>query len=76
MNARASRFLPVLYRIHGTDDGVKNAIVHLREIDPLSHLAMLEDYLRDSTSARLEHFKTAFRSELAGSGVSFPAGNG
>ena len=64
MNARASRFLPVLYRMQGTDEGVKNAIVHLREIDPLSHLASFEDYLRDTTSARLEHFKAGFRSEL------------
>ena len=64
MNARASRLLPVLYRFQGTDEGIKNAIVHLREIDPLSHLAAFEDYLRDTTARRLTEFKSGFRSEL------------
>ncbi len=64
MNARASRLLPVLYRFQGTDEGVKNAIQHLREIDPLSHLASFEDYLRDLTSEKLARFKSIFRSEL------------
>jgi len=64
MNARASRFLPVLYRFQGTDEGVKNAIQHLREIDPLSHLASFENYMRDTTSEKLVHFKSIFRSEL------------
>jgi tetratricopeptide (TPR) repeat protein len=64
MNARASRFLPVLYRFQGTDEGVRNAIQHLREIDPLSHLASFEDYLRDTSSQKLAHFKSIFRSEL------------
>lgn len=64
MNARASRFLPVLYRFQGTDEGVKNAIQHLREIDPLSHLASFEEYLRDTTSGNLAHFNAIFRGEL------------
>jgi tetratricopeptide (TPR) repeat protein len=64
MNARASRFLPALYRFQGTDEGTKNAIQHLREIDPLSHLAFFEEYLRDTTAEKLAHFKAIFRSEL------------
>ncbi|MCX6134265.1 MAG: DUF5107 domain-containing protein [Ignavibacteriales bacterium] len=64
MNARVSRFLPVLYRFQGTDEGAKNAIQHLREIDPLNHLAAFEDYLRDTTSEKLARFKSVFRSEL------------
>ncbi|HTY38579.1 MAG TPA: DUF5107 domain-containing protein, partial [Bacteroidota bacterium] len=64
MNVRASRLLPVLYRVHGSDESVRQAIAHLRAIDPLSHLASFEEYLRDTTAASMQKFKSEFRSEL------------
>jgi tetratricopeptide (TPR) repeat protein len=63
-NLRASRLLPVLYRLQGTTDGVKSSIAHLRQIDPLSHMADFEDYLADTSRAKLERFKSRIRNEL------------
>lgn len=63
-NVRVSRFLTALYRVQGTDENVKNAITHLREIDPLSHLACFEDYLSDTTKEKLAKFKSIIRNEI------------
>lgn len=63
-NLRASRLLPILYRLQGTAENVKSSIAHLRQIDPLSHLADFEDYLADSSSVKLERFTSLIRNEL------------
>ncbi len=63
-NMRASRLLAVLYRVQGSKEAARNAIAHLRLIDPLSHLAAFEDYLLDGSQEKLGQFKSRVRNEL------------
>lgn len=63
-NMRASRLLPVLYRLQGSKENAKNAVAHLRQLDPLSHLAAFENYLLDRSQEKLAQFKSMVRNEL------------
>ena len=61
---RASRLLPVLFRVQNNIADAKNAADHLAALDPLSHLAAFEHYLVERTPARLNAFKGLIKGEL------------
>lgn len=63
-NVRASQLLTVLYRVQRKTENAKDAVAHLKAIDPLSHLADFEDYLLDRSNENLDHFRSMIRSEL------------
>ena len=63
-NVRASRLLTVLYRVQQKLENAKEAVSHLKAIDPLSHLANFENYLLDRSKENLDQFRSMIRSEL------------
>jgi tetratricopeptide (TPR) repeat protein len=63
-NVRASRLLTVLYRVQQRGENAKEAIAHLKAIDPLSHLANFEAYLADRSQENLDQFRSMIRCEL------------
>ena len=63
-NVRASRLLTVLYRVQRKTENAKEAVAHLRAIDPLSHLADFESYLLDRSDENLDQFRSMIRNEL------------
>jgi hypothetical protein len=63
-NVRASRLLTVLYRAQRKLESAKEAIAHLKAIDPLSHLADFELYLDDPSDQILDQFRSMVRTEL------------
>ena len=63
-NVRASRLLTVLYRVQKRTENGKSAVIHLRAIDPLSHLADFESCLLDRSDESLVKFRSMIRNEL------------
>ena len=61
---RASQLLTALYRVQRKTENAKDAVAHLKAIDPLSHLADFENFLLDRSEENLEQFKSMIRSEL------------
>jgi len=63
-NMRASRLLTLLYRVQRKVENAKEAVAHLKVIDPLSHLADFENYLLDRSNENLNRFRSMIRNEL------------
>jgi tetratricopeptide (TPR) repeat protein len=63
-NMRASRLLTVLYRVQRKTENAKDAVAHLKAIDPLSHMADFENYLVDRSEENLDQFRSMIRNEL------------
>jgi tetratricopeptide (TPR) repeat protein len=63
-NMRASQLLTVLYRVQRKTENARDAVAHLKAIDPLSHMADFENYLLDRSQENLGQFRSLIRNEL------------
>ncbi|MCX6143316.1 MAG: DUF5107 domain-containing protein [Ignavibacteriales bacterium] len=63
-NMRASQLLTVLFRVQRKAENAKDAVAHLKAIDPLSHMADFENYLLDRSKENLDQFRSMIRNEL------------
>jgi tetratricopeptide (TPR) repeat protein len=63
-NIRASQLLTFLYRVQRKNENARDAVAHLKAIDPLSHMADFESYLLDRSQENLDQFRSMIRNEL------------